>query len=130
MFIDVIRIKGIGRRRRRMKKVVELLEEAKRFADIGLKNDVIWNINDALEELENPLWYTSDQWEWCTGKPWPENGAVYYRCSRADCWVVSTFEDAKRDIVMSLIPTADIVCATEAGPPPNDWKPEENNVAE
>jgi hypothetical protein len=54
---------------------------------------------------------------------------VYYRCSRADYWVVSSFEDAKRDIAMSLILIADIVCATEARVPPAGWRPEEENHA-
>jgi hypothetical protein len=56
---------------------------------------------------------------------------VYYRCSRTDYWVVSSFGDAKRDIAMSLVQTADIICAIEVGPPPDGWRPEEeNNVAQ
>jgi hypothetical protein len=48
---------------------------------------------------------------------------VYYRCSRTDYWVVSSFGDAKRDIAMSLVQTADIICAIEARVPPAGWRP-------
>jgi hypothetical protein len=82
-------------------------------------------INEAVDLLIMPCWYTPDRWKDLTGKEWQDKAAVYYRCSRADTWVILSFEEAKRDIVMSLIPSADIICATEAGIPPNDWKLEE-----
>jgi hypothetical protein len=81
---------------------------------------------ETLIPLPQPRWETPEQWEKRTGEAWPDKGPVYYRCSRTDYWVVSSFEDARRDIVMSpLVLTADIICAAEAGPPPSGWRPEE-----
>jgi hypothetical protein len=117
-----------------MKEIIELLEQAlDRISCVGgadrkeqkLAREGERFINEAVDLLITPRWETPEQYEKRTGKPWPDKWAVYYRCSRADDWVVSSFEAAKRDIVMSLIPSADIICATEAGMPPNDWKPEE-----
>jgi hypothetical protein len=116
-----------------MKKVIELLEEAKRFAGIGLKNDVIYNINDALEELENPLWYTPDRWEQLTGEPWPDNWAVYFMAWFPDghpvyidgIWRTMALHEARERASGLTKYIVTIVCATEAGPPPDDWKSEE-----
>jgi hypothetical protein len=117
-----------------VKRVIDLLEEALdkiscvAGAD-GKERKLVREgeslINEAVDLLENPPYYNPERWKALMGKEWQDKAAVYYRCSRADTWVISSFGEAKRDIVMSLIPSADIICATEAGIPPNDWKPEE-----
>jgi hypothetical protein len=123
-----------------VKKVIERLEQVESFLferfRFGLSEGVdnkplekrIDMLKEAIAELEAPpRWETPEQWEKRTGKAWPNKAAVYYRCSRADFWVVSSFGEAKRDIAMSFVHTADIVCATEAGPPPDGWQPEEES---
>jgi hypothetical protein len=80
----------------------------------------------ALETLiPLPLlhWETPEKRKDRTGEEWPDDWAVYYRVSKADCWVVFTYGEAKRDAVHSFIPLAQIICATEAGRPPDGWEP-------
>jgi hypothetical protein len=113
-----------------MKKVIELLEEAKRFADIGLKNDVIWNINDALEELENPLRYTPEQWEQRTGEPWPENWPVWVRAK----YITGGYSPWELDFLKEIElyttqarGTIQVIVFNGNKPPPEDWMPDEES---
>jgi hypothetical protein len=73
-------------------------------------------------------WETPERYEKRTGEPWPDDGAVYARIRRTtgewSRWDVFKFGCAKANMF-----NAQIVCATEAGPPPHYWKPEENNNA-
>jgi hypothetical protein len=114
-----------------MKQVIELLEEA---LDImlhvtGLPEHYgeIKYVRQAIAELKFPRWYTPEQWEERTGKAWPDDWAVYWRgidfSSRHDDWKVASYGMAKVHSVTYL--SVECVCATEAGPPPDDWKPEE-----
>jgi hypothetical protein len=81
---------------------------------------------------------TPEQYEARTGKAWPENWGVYVRgFDKKECgcafghaeqfyheWVITTYENAKwivsRDYFLNVI----IICATEAGIPPDGWEPE------
>jgi hypothetical protein len=131
-----------------MKNVVEKLEKAD-VELLGMDNFDSYNehqIEKALEhirsviaELETPRWYTPERWDAETGEPWPDNAAVYLRgFDKKECgcafghaeqfyheWVITTYENAKwvvsRDYFLNVI----IICATEAGCPPDGWKPEE-----
>jgi hypothetical protein len=82
---------------------------------------------------------TPEQYKARTGEAWPDNWAVYVRgfdkkeggCEFGHAerffreWEATTYENAKwvvgRDYFLNVI----IICATEAGPPPDDWRPEE-----
>jgi hypothetical protein len=78
---------------------------------------------EAQHLIEVPAWETPAQYEKRTGKAWPENWAVY-ACGDTDEieWVVCTYREAKE---MDKFNDTEIACATEAGPPPDDWWPEE-----
>jgi hypothetical protein len=84
---------------------------------------------DRLEKtrLEKSRWYTPEQWEKRTGKAWPDDWAVYCRYrSNGDelqChWRATTYDLIKNE--EWWLDQKQIVCATEAGPPPDDWIPE------
>jgi hypothetical protein len=106
-------------------------------------------IDQAIEELK-PRWETPEQYEKRTGEKWPDNGAVYYQKRTVLCnttvdgkivnehwtpfsWFVETWSDAKEEIS----PEAEyrkfrdyglVICATEAGPPPDTREPENQNM--
>ncbi|ULQ59226.1 hypothetical protein K7I13_12085 [Brucepastera parasyntrophica] len=67
-----------------------------------------------LSEYETP-----EQYKERTGKTWADNAAVYWRKSKADTWDCGTYFRAKMD--QREYPLADIIIATEAGCPPDDW---------
>jgi hypothetical protein len=112
-----------------MKKVIELLEDALdvmlHVTQIPESYQEVAYIKDAIAELRAPpRWYTPEQWEQRTGKPWPDNWAVYYRSYPDNEWSLFSFKFAKYQIsIRGVITTASIICVTEAGPPPNDWRP-------
>jgi sucrose-6-phosphate hydrolase SacC (GH32 family) len=127
-----------------MKKTIELLEKA--LAEIGSESatSFITNlklgktasyINEALAELKkSPRWYTPEQWEKQTGKSWLEGWAVYWRMrddkeSKWYEWFPMPREMAELAIVKT-IGEHQIVCATEAGPPHDDWRSEEGALNE
>jgi hypothetical protein len=122
-----------------MKKVIERLEQveakimlitaAPGFDDTELCNEAINLINEAIAELKAPpRWETPEQWEKRTGEKWPDNGAVYYKC-RYDFaetwsdWKIKSLGDAIWE--SGGYTNYQIVCATEAGLPPNNWWPGE-----
>jgi hypothetical protein len=83
--------------------------------------DVYAEIKRAIEVLENPCWETPEQWEKRTGEPWPDEAAVYIRAADgSSSWIVKQYLDVK--IHNWLVPIT-IICATEAGRPPDNWKP-------
>jgi hypothetical protein len=121
-----------------MKKAIELLRQAyNEFVcakpDDGFVDEGRRLLNEALAELEAlPRWETPDQWEQGTGEPWPDNAAVYVRvyADKFPGFGVYTYADALRLVRMATAHTGltakhQIACATEAGPPPDDWRPEE-----
>jgi hypothetical protein len=82
-------------------------------------------INRAISLLQAPRWETPEQWEKRTGETWPDDWAVYalYETAAGEerFWAAEEHCYA-RDGVSKYI-----VCATEAGPPPDDWEPEDEN---
>jgi hypothetical protein len=80
---------------------------------------------DIPEREEKPRWETPEQWEKRTGEPWPDSWAVYVRqADGSSPWIVKQYLDVK--ITKWLVPIT-IICATEAGTPSDDWRPEEEN---
>jgi hypothetical protein len=73
-------------------------------------------------------YYTPKQWKQLTGKPWPEEWAVYVLVRNKH-----TKEKCYRWEIFSYYATRPfrghnpIVCATEAGKPPKSWRPEEED---
>jgi hypothetical protein len=129
-----------------MKKIIEVLLKIKQYiGDFDDENmvlmighqdgkDMVSAIDDALSELETPRWYTPEQWEERTGEPWPENGAVYFWNGCAG-WAIMYYGRWKEMIIKlgeeggyKRLPEKETqypaVCATEAGPPPDGWRPE------
>jgi hypothetical protein len=127
-----------------MKKVIELLQTASggleiagkggfsRSTQIAMMQEAQNHINAALVELKSaPRWETTEQWERRTGEPWPDDWAVYVQITRGDNgyvykWKPSTLREA---LINKSSPIwenhqIEIICATEAGPPPEDWRPE------
>jgi hypothetical protein len=124
-----------------MKKVIELLELLRSLyyiltkceielaaKDVEQAEKTVKEIDAAIAELKAPRWETPEQWKKRTGKPWPDNWAVYtlYKdeYSSQRWWFCQSYNFAKTAKIMGHSVLA-IVCATEAGPPPDDWRPEE-----
>jgi hypothetical protein len=100
----------------------------------------------ATAELQSPRWETPEQYWERTGKPWPDDWAVYYQgrillCSIVDAkivneywspfsWHVATWKSSRKVINSGMEARKYhdfglVICATEAGPPPEGWEPEE-----
>jgi hypothetical protein len=114
---------------RKVNELIELLKSAKNeFACVipdcegcrGSLNTGLDLLDEALAELEAPpRWETPDQWEKRTGEKWPDNGAVYalVLLLRGELiWEVMSYDTATSAAEY-------IICATEAGPPPENFKP-------
>jgi hypothetical protein len=112
-----------------VKKVAEILSRVKIDLDTHC---ITWYtlelLDRAITELQTPRWYTPEQWEEQTGKPWPDDWLVYCLVEESHCrfppnaaWVFGIYQWAK-----NWNPHCPVVCATEAGPPPDGWRPEEN----
>jgi hypothetical protein len=116
--------------------VVRWLESVKADLDFHNVTHITLDLLDqAIAELKSPRWYTPKQWEQCTGKAWPDSGAVYWRYKRDmeredKKWYINIYILALRSAkyVGMANDAKQIICATEAGPPPEDWEPGENNV--
>jgi hypothetical protein len=130
-----------------MKKVIELLEQAKldliKFSrdhsKVGLAMSALSNIEEVLYDLRvRPRWETPDQWEKRTGEAW--KGAVYFNLLRkrdgrsvyiGDKYQTCSIEEA-REIIDNLENkqnchdyTPIIICAnSDSGKPPDGWRPE------
>jgi hypothetical protein len=121
-----------------MKKVIELLEGTRKgIIGFGLDleqrmtkaearelNRAIDQISEVITKLKAPpRWETPEQWNERTGEDWPDDWAVYSRAEHTDGtwspWQVSDYAYAKCTMYKTQI-----VCATEAGKPPENWKPE------
>jgi hypothetical protein len=94
---------------------------------------------ESVKKMEVPRWETPEQWKQRTGKPWPENGAVYYRLivkyidgrDAPGPWLVG-FHSYLVSLDMALMRHQkkdgcryQQVCTTGAGQPPDDWIPDE-----
>jgi hypothetical protein len=129
-----------------MKKAIELLEEADKYVfSISVHGDARKNVesrdmaNQLIQEvialLKAPCWETPEQYEKRTGEMWPDNRAVYVGIDNDEVVdiAIMSYREAKEvkktgwryiygDGGVHKI--VYIVCATEAGPPPDDWRPE------
>jgi hypothetical protein len=127
--------------------VIEKLEEADSCIESALNSNsghffrnrmalAIDFINEAMAELKTPRWYTPEQWEAETGEAWPERNAIYFRDNNDDeyFWGLETYGILKSIYGKHKLESGEeydagplpfCVCATEAGPPPDGWKPEE-----
>jgi hypothetical protein len=127
-----------------MKRVIEQLEGARKII-IGVGLDLeyrltkeeafelnlgVEQISKAIVELKAPLrWETPEQWKKRTGKEWPNHAAVFTRLSGAVTpWDLGLYRAYK--VAISIIEQSgegvapfDVICATEAGCPPDDWRP-------
>jgi hypothetical protein len=131
-------------RRESMKKAIELLETAKldliKFSRdhsrIILAMSALSNIEEALYDLRlRPRWETPEQREKRTGEAWPDNAPAYFNLwfltkdskYTPGIWQLMELGKARKEVerLTSLEIKTAIVCATEAGPPPDGWKPEE-----
>jgi hypothetical protein len=96
--------------------------------DVEKVEKLVKDIDDAIAELKSPRWYTPEQWEKRTGKAWPDDWAVF---------ALERRYTVLNDVIMGFEAMSygaakwkgldKIICATEAGPPPDDWRPEEDN---
>jgi DNA-directed RNA polymerase subunit RPC12/RpoP len=76
---------------------------------------------------------TPEQYEARTGEAWPDNGAVYYLCVVGkndepvitNEWRTHTWSELKNHKPKIAGYRLKVICATEAGCPPDGWKPEE-----
>ena len=130
-----------------MKRAIENLETALEDIteagyiepDNSLMSDALYRIKDALTELKAPpRWETPEQREKRTGEPWPDDWPVYC-CGQTDefakrydallkrphgyTWMCMTYKKANN---YEFYKMTHIICATEAGPPPDGWRPEDN----
>jgi hypothetical protein len=81
---------------------------------------------DMPEAESKPRWETPEQYEKRTGEAWPNDWAVYALTELG--WIAMSYKLAKMkshydDGFLGFV-TA-IVCAAEAGSPPDGWEPEE-----
>ena len=130
-----------------MKKAIELLEQVKYDITLvspnsGFQRDVIFHITEQIDEAiaalkAPPRWETPEQREKRTGEPWPDDWPVYC-CGQTDefakrydallkrphgyTWMCMTYKKAKN---YEFYKMTHIICATEAGPPPDGWRLEE-----
>jgi hypothetical protein len=119
-----------------MTKAIELLENAlwnttciyaRGSASSYMRDKAERILREVIAELENkPRWETPEQYEKRTGEKWPDDWAVYtrakYNTARWSLWTACCLAEARFTLY-----EAQIVRATEAGPPPDDddWEPEE-----
>jgi hypothetical protein len=131
-----------------MKKAIEMLEESLEcvfkirvypHSDFfyEIKQTAADLIRNAIAELKAPpRWHTPEQWKKLTGESWPDDWAVYWLKKNAksfraddmqkadnfyDSWEVCDYGWCRRGLPFGTI----FICATEAGKPPGDWRPEE-----
>jgi hypothetical protein len=97
-----------------------------------------WNLNGVIEFLQNrlkrevktnPRWETPEQYEKRTGKKWLYDWAVYFKTAIAYSHGLGDVEWGVCRRKTASIDHDICVVATEAGPPPDDWRPEEPSDA-
>jgi hypothetical protein len=76
---------------------------------------------ETLIPLPLPRWETPDQWEKRTGKAWPEDWAVWSITTDGILEITTMGEEEVRKTWGNHF----YAIPTEAGPPPEDWRPEE-----
>ena len=118
----------------------------KNYGDCPVEKDIagrIWKLEtNGLNGIEcadyKPDYITPEQWEKRTGRAWPDNAAVYYRYAAAHRtydsfyyddfagdWFIKTYSyvrDCNKKVQAYKGGRYQMVCVTEAGPPPNNWR--------
>jgi hypothetical protein len=121
-----------------MKKAVELINKAKsalydldmsesfREHDEGVQDEVVSFLDEAIAELRSPpRWETPEQREKRTGEKWPDSAPVFHCYIDGGGFLVRLWEVGfyrnyrSKNKPLGLC----VVCATEAGPPPDGWRP-------
>jgi hypothetical protein len=76
-----------------------------------------------MNELENkPRWETPNQWQKRTGKAWPDTWPVFFEYGEnTNQYHIDRLEKVKNERVLKI---GRVCVFTEAGPPPNNWRPE------
>jgi hypothetical protein len=123
-----------------LNEVIELLEKAEGLMSItgfseSTQQDMVLEARHIIDRAAASIisrmyrrWETPEQYKARTGKAWPDNWAVYWRMrdnenSKWYKWFPMPLEMAEMAIVKT-IGEHQLVIATEAGIPPDDWKPE------
>jgi hypothetical protein len=84
-----------------------------------------------IKELKTPRWETPEQYEKRTGNKWPDSALVYAMYEANDgsrIWGYESYGYAQYKREKNRHNPIWIICATEAGQPPDDWKPEEEKI--
>jgi hypothetical protein len=125
-----------------VKKVIELLEEAKitlgwgMTGDLAAVNSAYDRVKSVLEELRSrPRWETPEQFEKLTGKPWPDNVPVWTRHQSPITgvwypWNLNALKNIQDYYRSTNCESFQIVTCNGPYPPPDDWKPEEMDIPE
>jgi hypothetical protein len=116
-----------------MKEAVEQLDDAQYEFEclnpIGEGEVKSWTkglrlLKDAISELKNPpRWETPEQWKQRTGEEWPDDWPVWsLTTDRDEILTITTMgeEEARKTWGNHIY-----AIATEAGPPPDGWRPED-----
>jgi hypothetical protein len=127
-----------------VQKVIELLEYAMELTKkvetcplhegatsreaLGLICAVIKTVLCELKDIKAPpRWETPEQHKERTEEGWPDDWPVYLRAQHTTEgwgeWHVAAYSVAKREKYEKQI-----ACFTEAGAPPDDWKPEDSHA--
>jgi hypothetical protein len=106
-----------------VKKAIETLERIKIDLDTHC---ITWRtlelLDRAIAELKAPpRGYTPEEWKAETDEAWPDDWAVYTICVKdhREFWYPKSLELVKK----AGVPLKNVICATEAGKPPDDWRP-------
>jgi hypothetical protein len=125
-----------------VKKVIDLLRAAHSLIDglCGQNEDekrwldeALLRIGHALAILKPPpSWETPEQYKERTGEDWPDDGPVWTRITNTKnrkkaTWSLNRYGEMKNNTecrIKNSIFRYEIILATEAGRPPDDWEPE------
>jgi hypothetical protein len=82
------------------------------------------DIVDTITILQTqPRFETPEQYNKRTGKPWPDTWPVFFEYrENTNQYYVDKLEKIKNERVLKI---GRVCVFTEAGPPPDDWKPKE-----
>jgi hypothetical protein len=120
-----------------MKKAIKKLEQVKSFLNgryrFGIGEGVdnkplkkkIGLLAEVIAELKaGPRWETPEQYEKRTGEEWPLDWPIWYITKDEILGITTIGEEEVRKPWGNNI----YVIATEAGPPPFGWRPEEGKI--
>jgi hypothetical protein len=118
-------------------KAIEMVDRAKCILEASLpeeRGSPLREVYDLLggallRIIQAPRWETPEQRKERTGEEWPDNAPVWVKTQdlekgRVYGWSLLTLMTAK-EVRKNCVWPCFIICATEAGPPPDGWEPEE-----